>query len=264
MNGIFFVHFLLFVGKIVSFVKNRIPMYDFTIIIKSKDNVVPFNYEHDLHAFVYSHISDVGYGSKVKNFIHSNLKESNISKCKVPCGVWSKKGISFYTDPCFTIRTNDISVANSIVKNIKVGVSVFGGFKVVDFYAYEVEDLHYKTKFNTFFSSPILVSPKWNKYKTIPEEILCDVENYLEKNVERKANEIGVTLGEFKIKIEKQFKCCDIMTKKYTEDEFGNAFKETGRNFLLSITGTDIAKNFIYQNGLGRSVGLGFGFLNVK
>lgn len=218
--------------------------FDFTIIIRSKDNIVPFNYEHDLHAFVYSHISDAGYGSNVKNFIHSNLKESDIGKCKVPCGIWGKNGILFYTDPCFTIRTNDVSVANSILENIKVGVSVFGGFKVIDFYAYEVEDLHYKTKFNTFYSSPILVSPKWNKYKKIPEEVLSEVESYLKKNVEKKANDMGVVLGDFKIKIEKQFKCCEIMTKKYKDCEFDKAYKEFGRNFLLTITGTDTAKNF--------------------
>lgn len=237
-------------------------MYDFTIIISSKNNIVPFNYEHDLHAFICKHISDVGYGSQVKKYIHSNMKESIPSKCKVPCGVWGKNGIIFYTDPCFTIRTNDLDVAQSIVRNIKIGMSVFKDFTVTDFMANKVDNLENKNCFATLYSSPILVADAYNKYKVIPLSEIGKVEEYLKDNVIRRAKLMNVELGDFDIKVAKQYKCCEIIPKK--TDNINKAYKSIGRNFVLNITGSIQAKEFIYLNGLGRSLGLGFGFLNVK
>lgn len=237
-------------------------MYDFTIVISSKDNVVDFNYEHDLHAFLCTHISDVGYGTQVKAYIHSNLKESEPSLCRLPCGIWGKKGISFASDPCFTIRTNDLAIAQSIVKNIQVGTPVFKNFKVKDFVANRVVDLDNKTRFSTLYSSPILVADTYNKYKVIPESEIQNVEKYMKDNVIRRANLMGVELGDFDIKIEKQYKCCEIIPKK--TDNINKAYKSIGRNFVLNITGSTSAKEFIYLYGIGRALGLGFGFLNVK
>lgn len=239
-------------------------MYNFTIEIKSDNNIVGYNYEHKLHAFINEHISQKGYGSQIKSYIHSNLKESQMDICKQPCGIWGRGGIKFSTNPCFTIRTNDLEVAQSIVRNIKVGQPVFDKFVVVDYYADKVEALDDVKTFITYYSSPILICDRYNNTKHIPDNELHNVETYLKNNVLNRAQKMGIELGDFNIRIDKQYKCCDIMPKRNNPSNFNTAYKSVGRNLVLTITGTTQAKDFIYLNGLGRQIGLGFGFLNIK
>lgn len=239
-------------------------MNEFTIVIKSRTNVVKYNYEHSLHAFICTHISNKCYGKSNKTFIHSNLMESN-KRLEKPCGIWGRDGITFKSNPCFSIRTDDNEIIVSLISNIKKGVAVFDDFIVSDYYYNNVENIADSDYFSTVYSSPIVISSQYNTIKDkIPTDLYPSIEHYLENGVRKKALDKGITLGNFSIKIEKEYKPCDILTKKYDTNCVNKAYKEKGRNFKLKIEGDSDIKEFIWMYGIGRSNGLGCGYLFNK
>lgn len=245
-------------------------MNEFTIVLKSKTNVVRYNYEHKLHAFIYSLLDDKdspnkSYGNHDKSFIHSNLMESE-PNAKRPCGIWTKNGIEFKSNPQFHIRTEDCSVIRRLADNLKRGIKAFDDFVVYERMYDYIENVGNYSHFMTMYSSPIIISKMYSYFKdAIPQEKYKDVQDYLETNVRDLAAEKGVSLDfdGFSIKIEKEYKPCDISPKQCGISNFQKAYKEKGRNFKLEITGTAEVKDFIMKYGIGRSKSLGCGYIFI-
>lgn len=223
------------------------------------------DYEHMLHGFMCENIPINGYMKDTKPFIYSNLKESRLrSKKQAVCGKSTLYHTSFQSDGVFYIRTADPIIIDLVKKNIKKGMIVIPHAYVSSVKSKTItpSTIGESKYLKSYPSSPILIQTNFDKVENVWEPKYQDIEEYLKNNVESRAKRIGVPIGDFTIDILEMTSSKPIRVKSLAKDPEGTSYI-IGRNMTIKVNGDQTVKEFIMLHGIGRSLGLGFGFMTL-
>jgi len=211
------------------------------VVLKETREILPYNYCHKFKGYVSNLLGCETYNTKKNDYVFSFLCGGRLTK----------RGIIFHDNPFFYFRTSDQNVWNLFTQNLKEHTKLFGSFEVL---GWEVVPTNLKkTVFETDAASPILVSKKYSYVNDLSSDQLKDTENYLVSSVLNKANEYGFNVDDnLKISIIKQ--------RMHRDVAYKGAINK-GRNVKLRIECNEDTKAFILSQGLGRSTGIGFGFI---
>lgn len=218
-------------------------LIDIKVVLNQINYSLPYDYYQRMHGYIISLLGDNSYGSMNRDFIYTNLIG----------GDNKKEGIVFNNEPYFIIRTNNDEIIKKFLININSHKELFLGLTV----KYIVPPVEVDCNKNVFFTvkqSPILVSKTFNWQNVLTSEDIAMTEKYLLNNIIEKAKNISFNIDEnLSIKIVSQYNCKDI--------NYNNIINK-GRVFKFKIECNNETKEFILLNGLGRSCGSGFGFIN--
>lgn len=220
-----------------------IKMIEIKLFTNKPNKLVPYDYVNKMHGVVCRLLGNENYQTPINDYVYSFLNG----------GVFLKNGIRFENNPYFFIRLNNFNIFKSFIENINKNNELFYGLIIEGFYEPYLQDTD-KTIFKTLPSSPILIPKRYDKYKILPEDEKSHIEDYMKNSVLKKGLENGITLdNNLEIKIKKEHRHCDIT--------YCNIINK-GRVFDLEINTNSKTKEFILLNGIGRSCGIGFGFIN--
>lgn len=220
-------------------------MLEIKIILNKIDYFIPYDYYNRLHGYVSNLLGNETYGKNINKFIYTNLIG----------GENLKSGIRFNNNPYFIIRldNNDNETKRRFIDNIKEHTKLFFGLTVLGI-SWSQVDIEEKTRFRTIKQSPILVSKKFSFTNYLNNDEIRECENFLMKTIKDKARTANFKIDDdFTIKIVRQHNHKDI---NYS------GIINKGRVFEFEIHATKETKKFIMLNGIGRSCGCGFGFIN--
>lgn len=220
-------------------------MLEIKIILNKINHFIPYDYYNRLHGYVCNLLGDETYGINVNRFIYTNLIG----------GENLKKGIKFTDNPYFIIRidNNDNDIKRRFLDNIGKCTELFFGLSILGVSWNDV-DFETKNRFKTVKQSPILISKKFSFINYLNKDELKECEEFIIKTIKEKALKSNFNLDEnLKVKIVKQHNHKDINYK---------GIINKGRVFEFEINANKETKKFIMLNGVGRSCGCGFGFIN--
>lgn len=206
---------------------------------------IPYYYHNKLHGYLTQIFKNDNYGKIINNFTYTNLIG----------GENKNNGIVFHTNPYFIVRINEdkLSDFEELKEKISTHTELFYGLHIVDV-SVTVRKVNNQTMFKTVKQSPILVAKGYNHTNYLNEQYIKETEEYLLNSIKNKAEVAKFKLDKnLKIKIVKQHNHKNINYK-------GGINKS--RVFEFEINGNDETKEFIMINGMGRSCGCGFGFIN--
>lgn len=220
-------------------------MLEIKIILNNIDYLIPYDYHNRLHGYVSDLLGNETYGKNVNKFIYTNLiGGENI-----------KNGIRFINNPYFIIRidNNDNETKRRFIDNISKYKELFFGLTVLGV-TWENININSKTTFKTIKQSPILVSKKFSFINYLNTNEIKECEDFIINTIKEKAKTSNFKLdNNLTIKILRQHNSKDINYK---------GIINKGRVFELEINADEETKKFIMLNGIGRSCGCGFGFIN--
>lgn len=220
-------------------------MLEIKVILKKIDYLIPYDYYNRMHGYVSNLLGNETYGKNINKYIYSNLiGGENI-----------KNGIKFINNPYFIIRIddNDNEIKRRFIDNIKSHTELFFGLSVLGV-SWENINIDSKTNFRTLKQSPILVSKKFTFTNYLNNEEIKECEEFILKTIKEKAIASNFKIDEnLTIKITRQHNHKDINYRGVINK---------GRVFELHINANAETKKFIMLNGIGRSCGCGFGFIN--
>lgn len=205
------------------------------------------NYREGLHGYVAQLCGDDNhYGLTTGNYAYSSIE----GLLHIQGGVVADPDKKQY----FTIRTDKPTILSNITRNLDKKKELFGGIKIKK--ATLSQANYKKSIFTTRHLSPILLPNKWDNIKgRLTNEQMLKAEVCLTNGVRRRMQEYGLPDDPtLKISILRQDRHNVFI--KYRQH------KSQGRNLTLKITGRDETKHFILTHGIGRSTGIGLGFLD--
>lgn len=220
-------------------------MLEIKMILNKINYSIPYDYYNRLHGYVTQLLGGDTYHQGVNRFIYTNLLG----------GENLKDGIFFNNNPYFIIRidNNDNEIKKRFLDNIGECTDLFNGLKVIGV-SWDNINIDNKKRFRTVKQSPILVSKKYSWVNYLTNEEIKECEDYLLDSVKNKAKICNFKLDDnLVIKIVKQHNFKNIQYKEVVNK---------GRVFEFEINCNNETKKFIMMNGMGRSCGCGFGFIN--
>ena len=217
-------------------------MIEICVYLKNSGKPLSYEYHTSFHGYISELLGNDNYGTTVRNYSYSNL-----------CGgVCTKDGIVFHNNPYFLVRTKDDAVWKRFCENINKKRRIADGYDVIGWDLREVDCN--PIFFRTESSSPILL-PKRFSGDVLSDEEKDDAEKYLVSSVKARAKESGFDIDEgIQIKIVSQFHHYDVNYRGVINK---------GKNLKLKIISDEKTKEFILLNGLGKSTGIGFGFVST-
>lgn len=220
-------------------------MIEIKIILNKVNHFIPYDYYNRLHGYVVKLFGNSTYGMGVNRYIYTNLIG----------GENLKEGIKFNIEPFFIVRIdkNDSELMFNFIKNIKDNQELFFGLTVKGV-SWEEKNVKEQFIFSTNKVSPILISKHYNFQRILYKDDFVNIENYLMNIIKNKAKLVNFKLDEnLSFKIDSSYNHKDINYK---------GIKNRGRVFRFKIKANEETKRFILLNGVGKSCGCGFGFIN--
>lgn len=216
-------------------------MYDVLMFIKHKNFLLDYNYRNKLHGYVSNLMGDNQYGKSFHNYKYSNIIGGDLTD----------KGILFKENAYFIIRIERDIDKSILLNNINKHLTLFNGLVLDNINIVKVD--YSKTFFRTLKESPILISKKFDKIDYINNSDFNIIENELINSIKERGKLANIEIDpNLNIKIYKQYN---------HKDTLYNNIINKGRVFELKINCDEKTKKFILLNGLGRSIGCGFGFI---
>lgn len=216
-------------------------MYDVLMFIKNRNFLLDYNYRNKLHGYVSNLMGDNQYGKIFHNYKYSNIIGGELTN----------KGIFFKEDAYFIIRIERDIDKSILLNNISNHLTLFNGLVLNNINIVKVD--YNKTSFRTLKESPILISKKFDKVDYINNNNFSIIEDELIKSIKERGKLANIEIDpNLNIKIYKQYN---------HKDTLYNNIINKGRVFELKINCDEKTKKFILLNGLGRSIGCGFGFI---
>lgn len=220
-------------------------MLNIEIVLNKKGILLPYDYYNKMHGYMTKLLGGETYGKNVNRYNYTNLLG----------GENTKEGIKFFEHPYFIIRIDkdDNELKRRFIDNIAKYKDLFFGLTVSGITWNDI-DVNSKTKFKTIKQSPILLSKKFSSINYLNNNEIKESEEFLIKTIKEKAETSKFKLDDnLIIKIIRQHNHKDINYK---------GIINKGRVFELEIKANYETKKFIMLNGIGRSCGCGFGFIN--
>lgn len=222
----------------------RVAEIDIELEIPARE--YPLNYRSALHGYAIKLCNDDNqHGQSTNNYHYSSIEGMRHVKGAIAPHTHYRQH--------FTIRTAEPKILCNILSRINDNREVFGGIRVKKHHLKPVN--YQKCIFSTRCMSPILLSDNFDKVRgQLNNDQVTIAERYLENSVKRRMQQYGLECDpELRIVILKQHDHQTVV--KYKDRTI------QGRNLILRITANDETKKFILTHGLGRSTGIGFGFI---
>ncbi len=213
---------------------------------KPEKPIIHSGYLERIHGWVSKICNNKHYGNLTNEYIYSLLMTRNPYDYHYGCN-----GIEFKDNPFLIIRMRDTDLLSTTLLNIAKSMELFDGIKVKGVTLEKVNVS--KHIYRTPFCSPVRIGKHWAKDNKLNRQQIERAERYLKRCVLDKAKALGYEIVEdFSIKIREE--------KRYCKYLFHTEYI-TGHNLVIDLNASENLKEFILWQGIGRSNGIGFGFL---
>lgn len=223
-------------------------LVDILLQIKKPEKPLEYlGYLEKIHGWVNKVLGNNHYGKMMNDYVYTPLMTDNSYDYH-----YGSSGIEFKNDPFMLIRVDDekVNLSESLI-NIGKNPIIFDDLSITGVNVLKVNTT--KKTYKTPFCSPTRMGQHWKYVDSFGTEWMGKVENYLKECVLQKAKEGNFEINEdFSIKVIREERHCDYMYRNQLIK---------GYNFVVKINAPQNVKEFILSQGLGRSNGIGLGFL---
>lgn len=206
---------------------------------------IPFSYQHKLVGTIHKWLGDNTEHGKTSTFSFSQLQQGEITP----------KGFNFPNGSTFYFSSTSKSLLISVYQGIKKDPNLFNGLTVIEINI--LENPKFKSKERFILLSPLFFKQKEEGSKN-PRHYTFEhnkINDLITESVKRRLEHNGIIDNSLKIYFDQSY------SNKKTKVVTYRGISNKASVCPIIVEGKQESMNFLWNNGVGHSTGIGFGCL---